>query len=461
VKLNTYGDYSKYVMSLTLIGLFTGCTAITGHKDSMNQFDNQLKFNKCEFVEIDEKIKKDDDPILWGIQGGSLARNCLNYTKSNELFDKAEDKYKESVDKDNIANNALESTASVLVNNNVNNYEGNTYEKVMLNTYKALNFANLNDHQNARIEFNRALDRQRRAKEFFESEIKNKKEELEKKNKEEEKSPINTFEVASNEKTQDAIFSKYSSLLNDFDAYPDFVNPFTTYISGIYFLLNGDNSKSKDLLKESVSMNPKNKQILADFKFSDKNLLKKSKENYAWVIFENGQGMVKDEIRIDIPLFLFTSKVQYTGIALPKIVEKTSAYEYLDVNGQKTEVICNMDNVIKTEFKKKFPGIVTEAVMNTVVKTLAQTELNKKTGIVGGIAGALYQGMTNKADVRSWTALPKNFQSVRVKIDDNPIVIKNNMGNVIKSVMIPKGKNAMIYVKTQNLGNDKVHEILF
>lgn len=460
MKLNRHASYSKYVMSLTLVGLFSGCTAVTGHKDSMNQFDIQMKSNKCDFVEIDEKIKKDDDSILWGIQGGSLARNCFNYNKSNELFDKAEEKYKESVDKDNIANNALESTASVLVNNNVNDYEGNTYEKVMLNTYKALNFASLNDHQNARIEFNRALDRQRKAKEFFESEIKNKKEELEKKNKE-QNNPINTFEVANNKETQDAIFSKYSSLLNDFDAYPDFVNPFTTYLSGIYFLLNGDNLKSKDLLKESVSMNPKNKQILDDFKFSDENKLNKSKENYVWVIFENGEGMAKDEIRIDIPLFLITSKVQYTGIALPKIEERARAYEYLDVNGQKTEIICNMDNVIKTEFKKKFPGVVTEAVINTVVKTLAQSELNKKTGLVGGIAGALYQGLTNKADVRSWTALPKDFQSIRVKNDGNPIVIKNNSGTVIKSVVIPNGKNAMIYVKTQNMGNDKVHEILF
>ncbi len=62
-----------------------------------------------------------------------------------------------------------------------------------------------------------------------------------------------------------------------------------------------------------------------------------------------------------------------------------------------------MDNVIKTEFKKRFPGIVTESVLNTVVKTIAQQQLNKETGIVGGIAGALYQGLTNKADVRSWT----------------------------------------------------------
>lgn len=452
-----YVRYIKTSVCISIVGLFTGCSAISGHKDAMNQFDFNLQNNKCEFIEIDKKIDANNDVVLWGIQGGALARNCLDYAKSNELFDKAELVYKEEVDKDNVVNNTLESVSSILVNNNVTEYEGNTYEKVMLNTYKALNFASLNDKENARIEFNRALDRQRRAKEYFENEIKAKKETND---KEKEKNPTVT-EIAANSKTQDAIYSKYSSLLNDFDAYPDFVNPFTTYVSGLYFLLSGDNSKAKDLLKESVSMNPNNKQILNDFKMSDKKLLQKNKENYAWIIFENGQSMVKDEIRIDLPLFLVTDKVHYTGIALPKIYERNISYNYLDVNGEKTSLICNMDNVIKTEFKKRFPGIVTEAVLNTVVKTFAQQQLNKETGVVGGIAGALYQGLTNKADVRSWTALPKNFQSVRVKIDDKPILIKNDKGELIKSVIIPSGKNAMIYVKSQNIGNDTVHEILF
>lgn len=457
MKKNVIKQVVKFGVSSSIIGLFAGCTAVTGHKDAMNQFDVNLMSGKCEYTQIDKKINDNDDVILWGIQGASLARNCLNYNKSNELFDKAEEKYKEEVDKDNIANNALESASSILINNNINEYEGNTYEKVMVNTYKALNFASLEDKENARIEFNRALDRQRRAQEYFESEINDKKKKIE---EDKQKNP-NASDIASNKQTQDAIYSKYSTLLNDFEAYPDFVNPFTTYISGIYFLLSGDNLKAKDLLKESVSMNPNNKQILDDFKMSDENRLANNKENYAWVIFENGQGMAKNEIRIDIPLFLVTNKVQYTGIALPKVDERSSSHNYLDVNGEKTSLVCNMDNVIKTEFKKRFPGIVTEAVLNTVVKTIAQQQLNKETGIVGGIAGALYQGLTNKADVRSWTALPKNFQSVRVKIDDKPILIKNDKGELIKSVIIPNGKNAMIYIKSQNATNNKVHEILF
>ena len=460
------------ILALSSILFLGGCAAVTGHGQSMNDFNKVLLSDKCEFTEIDEKIKDDDDTILWGIQGGSLARNCTDYKKSIELFDKAEDKYKQDVDKDSTLSNIGEGTASVLVNNNVNDYEGNTYEKVMVNTYKALNFASLNDHVNARVEFNRALDRQRRAKEFFEKEIKEKKKELDEKNKEQlakqkdkkkTQSAVDTKKIAENDKTQSVIYKKYDKLLNDFQSYPDFINPFTTYVSGVYFLLNNDSRKARDLFKESLRMNPSNKQIQKDYALSKKfsRGIKRSKSKYAWVIYENGEGMVKDEIRIDIPLFLFTGKVHYTGIALPKIKERAYSYNYLTANGSKTTEVCNMDNVIKTEFKKRFPGVVSEAVLNLVFKTWAQYELQDKGGLVGGLLGAVYQGLTNKADVRSWTALPKSFQSTRIRITGKPIEIKDDKGNIIKTVSIPKGKNAMIYVKSQVHGNSKVHEIVF
>lgn len=464
------------ILSFASILLLGGCAAVTGHGESMGNFNKALIDNKCEFKEIDEKVKN-EDTILWGINGGALARNCKDYKKSIEFFDKAEMKYKEEVDKDSTLKNISESSASVLVNNNINDYEGNTYEKIMVNTYKALNFASLNDHKNARIEFNRALDRQRRAKEFFEKEIKEKKKELAEKSKKEQTqqeqkqkqnskttpTTIDTKKVAANKNTQSVIYKEYDDVLSGFESYPDFVNPFTTYVSGVYFLLNGDSRKARELFKESLRMDPKNKQIRNDYNLSKKYSrgIKKSKAKYVWVIYENGQGMIKDEIRIDIPLFLVTKKAHYTGIALPKIKERDSSYNYLMINNKKTTEICNMDNVIKTEFKKRFPLIVSEAVLNTVFKTWAQYQLQQRGGLVGGLLGAAYQGLTNKADVRAWMALPKSFQSTRIQVTGKPIEIKDDKGNILKKIDIPKNKNALIYVKSEVHGSNKIHEVLF
>ncbi|ADG94511.1 putative lipoprotein [Arcobacter nitrofigilis DSM 7299] len=437
----------KLFFNTIFVFSFCGCAAISGYQDSMNTFDNNLESKNCDYTQIEEKIKDNDDPILWGIQGGSLARNCFAYKKSNGFFDEAEEKYKQTVDEDTIFDNTLEASKSILVNNNANEYEGNIYEKVMVNTYKALNYASLHDSANTRVEFNRALDRQRRAKDYFRSEIQKKEANLEKENKE----------------AEDTVYKQYDSLLNDFKAYPDFINPFTTYMAGVYFLLDGDTVKARDLLKESMEMQPSNKQIKSDYKLSNKYLdssLRESKEKYAWIIYENGQGMIKDEIRIDIPLFIFSRNVIYTGIALPKIVERSSSYAYLDINGKDTTEVCNMDNVIKTEFKKRFPAILSEAIANTITKTITQKQLNDSSPLAGFL-GFLYQSFTNRADVRSWTALPKNFQSLRVKLDGKPIEIKNNEGKIIKEVFIPNDKNALIYVKSQVIGNNIIHKILF
>jgi hypothetical protein len=418
----------------------------------MKKMDGALQSSNCDYSDINSKIKKDDDTILWGIQGGTLARNCLDYKKSNTLFDKAESKYKTEVDLDSVINNTGESAGAVLVNNNVLDYEGNTYEKVMVNTYKGLNFAQLGDSANARVEFNRALDRQRRAKSKYKKEILAKQKKLSKDKK--------NLKIAKNKQTQSAINKNYNEIFSGFRAYPDFINPFATYVSGIYFMLDGDNRKARSILKDSMKMDPTNSQIRSDYALSKKGSLKRSRQKYAWVVFENGQGMVKDEIRVDIPLFLVSSNTMYTGLALPKMVERAEAYPYLKVNGKNTKQVCNMDNVIKTEFKKRLPGIVTEAVVGAVAKTVIQKQLSDKNAGLG-LLGAIYQAATNKADVRSWTSLPKNFQSIRVPVNGKPIVIKNNQGKVIKTVKVPKSKNAMIYVKSFVPGNDKVHEMFF
>ena len=447
-------NIKQFFLSSLFIIFFTSCVAITGHKDSMDVFNNKLETKDCDYKRVEEKIKDGNDIILWGIEGGSLARNCFDYKKSNELFDKAEEEYKQNVDMDSIFDNTLEQSSSILVNNNVNEYEGNIYERIMLNTYKALNFASLGDDANARVEFNRALDRQRRAKEYYEEEIKQKKEELSQNNQHDK--------LEENKEAQDIVYKEYADLFNNFEAYPDFVNPFTTYISGIYFLLSGDSIKARDLLKESLSMDSTNEQIKSDYELSKKYItsLKKSKDNYAWIVYENGKGMIKNETIINVPLFLFSRNVVYSGISLPKIFQRDSSYEYLDVNGERSFEICNMDSVIKTEFKKRFPFILTESLVNTISKTITQKQLYDSNALAGFL-GVLYQTLTNRADVRSWTALPKNFQSLRVKLDGNPLEIKNNQGRIIKEILIPNDKNALIYVKSQEVGNDIVHKILF
>ncbi len=472
-------NFKSYLFTILnasfVLFFFSGCAFITGYKDQLNSFDYQLLTNKCNYEELDKRIQNNDNTILWSIQGGSLARNCMDYTKSNQMFDNAETNFKIK-DEENNLSKVASTGKTILVNNNINDYEGYTYEKIMLNTYKALNFASLGDFTNARVEFNRALDRQRRAKEEFESEIKKQQEKI--KNQEQEfrnqqkqqtyyanrnlqKTNYNSpMQILNNKHTQEIISKEYSTEFANFKAYPDFVNPFTTYISGLFFILNNDVIKGRDLLKEAYIMQPNNQQIKQDYLLSEELIKRKNSNSYIWVIYENGTSFKLNEKIINIPLFIVTNKVFYSGFSYPYLVKQNESYKFLNVNGQKTTLISDMNSVIKTEFQIRFINNIIQTIMSNIFKTYAQYELNSS-GPIGGILGVLYQSLTNKADVRSWTALPENFQSTRIINNGEPIVIKNDKNGIIQTINIKENQNAIIYIRSQVPSNNSIHTILF
>lgn len=445
----------KYIF-VPIVFFLVGCGEVfTGYSGVLGKYDKVYSQNSCQDTLIDEKIKDADDELMWNELGGSFKRNCQDYQTSNKYFDKAEDLYKKEVDLENLAQKGIKSVGTILTNDNLIAYKGNVYEAIMLNTYKGLNFMSIGDFNNARVEFNRALDRQRRAKDKFQKDISKKQKKLEKENQQ-------NFKAANNPQTTNTIYQNYNkSIFAGFQAYPDFINPFTTYMSGLFFIAAKDYNKARYLLKESIAMQPNNAMLKSEYDLL-LNMIKRpnSKDKYIWLIYENGKSMMKDEFRLDIPLFIVSNKTLYTGIALPTLKSQPSSYEYLSINNQKTQIISNMDRVIKTEFKKKLPFIVTEAVLRTVAKTIAQSQVSGQNEIAG-IVFALYNAATNKADVRSWVSLPKNFQALRIKNDGLKKEIKSNSGVVLENLFIPKNKNAIIYINSPVKGNHVSHIITF
>jgi len=143
-----------------------------------------------------------------------------------------------------------------------------------------------------------------------------------------------------------------------------------------------------------------------------------------WVIFENGLGPVKEEFRIDLPLFVATDKVKYVGIALPQLKFRQQACPNLTIRAGEetysTQMVANMDRVIQTEFKKDFQGILTRAIISATTKAIAQYAAQKNEDSSAQLASLLvaaYSYATTAADVRIWTTLPKNFQVARDKLE--------------------------------------------
>jgi hypothetical protein len=448
--------------------LVAGCNA---PKSNLLKFDSAFRTDSSSSSGLDNsiriaqsKISKSKNPkgedLLWSLQLGSLERIKQNYTQSNDYFDKSE----QMLNYFDYQNEAVDSFASIAVNENIVPYVGEEYDGIMINTYKALNFMALGENELARVEFNRALDRQRRAKEKFAKEIAKLQDELD---KEQANEDSHVKENVENPEVKQLIADKYPGLYN-FKAYPDFVNPFTTYIAGIFFNLVGDHSKAAPLLKEAYGMVSDNEYLAQDIAATEQVLDgKKELTNTVWVIFENGMGPVKDEFRIDIPLFGERDKVKYFGIALPKLEFREQAYPNLSITAADqnytTEQVADMDRVIQTEFNKDFKSILTRAIISATSKAVAQYALEKKDDSSATLASflvAAYQFATTAADVRIWTTLPKDFQVARFAIPADRQITINPSGGQSFQIEIPPCKNSLIYVKIPFRSAKPVYEVM-
>jgi hypothetical protein len=439
-------------MAAGILLFLVGCNAPKEHLTQFNCMYQQGQLDQAEEFS-EERIKDPNKPsgedLLWAMQLGSVGRMRMKYQDSTLWFDRCEDMMK-TFDPQSRETDVIGTT---LVNDNIIPYRGWAYDGVMVNTYKALNFMALHDNDNARIEFNRAMERQIRAKEKFSEEIQKEKDKLDKANAQKQVDYTKTTESS---ETKDKIKQAYPGLY-EFEAYPDFVNPFSTYLAGVFFTMIGDTSKARDIFKECAGMLPNNPYVKSDFEAADSG---KGIEPTIWVFFE--------EFRLDLPLFLFSSDVYYAGIALPKLVQRSAACERLtiksDGNYYPTEIVGDMDRVIQTEFSKEYPWILTRAIISAGAKAAAQyalTNNNNNSGAgMAAIFVAAYNFVTTAADVRIWSALPKNFQSAKLPMPaDGKLILQMPQG-WFREVEIRPCKYAIVYIKMVSVSTEPAIEVI-
>ena len=235
----------------------------------------------------------------------------------------------------------------------------------------------------------------------------------------------------------------------------------------------GDYTKATDILKETYGMIKNNENassyVKSDLEYALKassSINLKNSKYYTWIIFANGVGPSKEELRFDIPLFLVTNKISYAGIALPTFKEKPEAYSHLivknGINFVNTKQVASMDKIIKAEFQKRFSTIMTRAITRTVSQSLMQHKLKKEGGLIGGLLGTVYQGFMNRADTRQWRGLPKNFQIARVPMTDNLLSINFPSSKKHLEFNLDSNKNHILFVRiaTKN-SKEIINEVSF
>jgi hypothetical protein len=186
-------------------------------------------------------------------------------------------------------------------------------------------------------------------------------------------------------------------------------------------------------------------------------------ENKVVVVYEDGNGPGFNEYRIDLPMYLVSDKVLYSGIALPEFREGYAAYPYLIVGeeGEKTVVLTDINRLVGLEFEKAYPGIVSKAVISTIIKTAAQYAANAEidrqvdkqkldplAAAFMKIGTAATQAAFTKADTRAWRNLPDTIQ---IAVVDRPasglLKIETANRQPVDTVSLDEPGNYLILVK--------------
>jgi hypothetical protein len=185
------------------------------------------------------------------------------------------------------------------------------------------------------------------------------------------------------------------------------------------------------------------------------------------VVFEDGNGPSLSELRIDIPMYLFSDRVLYSGIALPRFNRGQPALGGIRVAGEPSVVMTDLNRIVGLEFRAGYNAVVTQAVASTVIKTAAQYAINKRIDeeakspmaalLMKAATGAVQAGLT-RADTRYWRNLPNTIQIAIIdRPGDGMITIASAAGQPFRTLKLPPGSHLLLVKASGTGGPPAVH----
>ena len=403
---------------------------------------------------VEEATKQADknaggkDAIIWRLEQGATLRTLGKYQESNGAFDIAQNKMDDYAQKAKVR---LGNETAALLSNQANlPYEGRSYDGIMLNTYKALNYLALGEPEKARPELIRAYQRQQEA-------VQDNQRRIEKTQQEADASKDKAY---INQTEQNPAFradvQRSLAGVDNLNGYADYVNPFTVCLDGLFFLADAtgpsDLERAHKSFERVAAFDGNDEYIQRAMALVDDRMRGRQLAPTTFVIFETGCAPVRGQIRIDIPIIF--SRVSYVGAAFPTLVPQGSFHHGLNIIASGTayqaHTVASMDSIIARDFKNELGVVITKTVAAAIAKAAAAYFVNQAAGQQNDIAGfltqiatAAYQISVNIADTRTWTTLPSEFQICCFPTpSDGKIEISTTTG-VRKFITLLRGNEAI------------------
>jgi hypothetical protein len=408
-------------LALATAAFTTGCRTYATKTEgvrgawSAGQVDLALK-------SFSDRVRRDGDGrdgVIWRLEEATALRAAGRFEESNRAFEQAEAKMAQYANRARVRV-GNETMAAITTPANLP-YEGRAYDRIMAATYRALNSLALGRPQDARPALFKAYQYQQDAVAENARRIERAQQDAA------ESSHASTVQRTQNhpqfQHQVDSLYKPSAQL----QPYAEYVNPFTVWLDGIFFLHQAqdlsDLERARKSLERALAFAPDNPFVRADLEAADRRLRGAPPERVTYVIFESGQAAIRQQVRLDIPIIF--ANVSYIGSAWPVLqvrggnaltLAATSAGSRVN-----TVAVASLDRVIARDFEDEKPAIVTRTLVSTLAKGTAAFVANQAAsqqdeglGALVRLATLAYQASVNIADTRSWTTLPKEFQIARI-----------------------------------------------
>jgi len=371
--------------------------------------------------------------------------------------------------------------ATLLVNEKSQPYPGEAFERVLIHTYLAMNYALQEDWEKARVEARRSWTRQQ---------------EIEQATQKQEAAARN--EAARSKQKVDAnnlgneinrVYADQNGIAaREINAYR---NAFSHVVSALVYRAHGDFNEAYVELKRAVELRP-NAPVLGpllietaaaggfqedlprwetQFKIRASDVLRDREQRPAELVvfFENGWAPRKEEIFVPLP-----TPVGIVKLAIPKYQPQPGFARAVTVEagGQAatSTLLGDVEAQAVRSLRDRMPAYVIKMIVRLAARTVAENELRKKAREEGGDAGYLlaflFSSAVNialeQADLRAWALLPRDLQvarlrlpagqaKVRLRLDGQADVSREvtlNLKTGAPNVVVARSTGAAFYVLT-------------
>lgn len=440
--------------ALTVAG--SGCSTVRPYGDQIRPIYSSYSQGKIEAAAERAETGRfkrrfrSNDRLLWTMEAGKLFHAADDFEKSNSYFEKAEEIVTDFEERPeyNLRAGAAQ-LGAVATNPAAIPYRGSYADKIMINTYKAMNYLAMGDLEAARVEIRRSHERQRQALDENEKAVEKAKQEARSRN-------LTSGGTYDNPELREAAPVDPATA----EAYADFSNPFTTFLSGIVALADRDPARAEVDFRLLASLPIQNSFVKRDLERIQQHLngQRTLDRPRVYVIFENGLGPTKEEMRVDLVL----PDIGYTGFAFPRIVPHPARVDTLGIvpggDGQRlqTQRIASMDQIVATEFQARMPATLMRTLTSVIAKEVGAKQLTHEFDGIGLLLGSLYKLAVNRADTRAWQTLGKEFQVASFDYPESGILALSLLGRnknelmTRREVKLPEGDFVLVFARSVN-----------